>query len=62
MKLREGEPPDWNDHENFGPLLLKEFDHHPGDNIIDKAVFFGTKGLAVGKCSFEFLFVESIFL
>uniref|UniRef100_A0A7M5U7P5 NADH-ubiquinone oxidoreductase subunit B14.7 n=1 Tax=Clytia hemisphaerica TaxID=252671 RepID=A0A7M5U7P5_9CNID len=49
MKLREGEPPDWNDHENFGPLLLKEFDHHPGDNVIDKAVFFGTKGLIVGS-------------
>lgn len=48
MKLRENEPPDWNDHENFGPLLLKEFDEHPGDNKIDKAIFFGTKGLLAG--------------
>lgn len=38
-----------NEHENFGPLLLKEFDVHPGDDIIDKSVAFGTRGLIVGE-------------
>lgn len=42
-------PPDPNSGENFGPLLLKEFDVNPGGDVIDKGIAFGKRGLVVGE-------------
>lgn len=37
-----------NEHERFGPLLLREFDENPGEKAFDKSVAFGIRGAAVG--------------
>ena len=38
-----------NERGNFGASILREFDDHPGECIIDKALAFGKRGLIIGK-------------
>nr|XP_047122752.1 uncharacterized protein LOC105844705 [Hydra vulgaris] len=35
-------------YDKMGAQWLKEFDDHPGDNIIEKAISFGERGLFIG--------------
>ena len=37
-----------NDIEKFGPTLLNKLDENPGEDIIDKGVFYGKYGANVG--------------
>ena len=44
-----GPPKSENEHEKFGPTLLREFDENPGGDIFDKGLAFGKRGAVVGK-------------
>ena len=44
-----GPPRSPNESERFGPLLLREFDENPGDDVIEKSIAFGKRGAAVGE-------------
>ena len=40
--------PDPNETEKFGPTLLRKLDENPGEEIIDKGIFYGKYGANIG--------------